>query len=69
MSLYPVRLSSWYPKGDENYDNCKTIVKCASCYKCGKKKINYKYAIGYHSLPWGNGDVWCSAKCYGQRLK
>ncbi len=69
MSIYPVRLNEWFPKGDEYY--AKHIVKCMKCLFCGKegKKINYKYAMGHHSLPWGYGDIWCSSRCLNKWRK
>lgn len=59
MSIYPVRLNDWFPKGDSNHIHAKIMVKYHDCLKCGKngKKVNYK-------LAWGNGDMWCTTKCY-----
>lgn len=69
MSIYPVKLSEWFPRGDENYQNSKMMVKFGQCYKCGKKNIKYSTAFGHHSLPWGYGDIWCSSKCYRSKSK
>lgn len=71
MSIYPVRLNEWFPKGDEYHDNAKTMVKYSNCIVCGKKgkKINYKLVYGHHSIPWGNGDIWCTKKCYKSKGK
>lgn len=71
MSIYPVRLNEWYPKGDEYYGNAKTSVTYSKCIVCGKdgKNINYRYAWGHHALPWGYGDVWCTKKCYTSKRK
>lgn len=62
MSIYPVRLSEWFPFGDEQHDICTTIVECTRCLACGDR-VRFKRAIGHHSLPWGYGDLWCSEKC------
>ena len=62
MSTYPVRLSEWFPPGDEMYDNASAMVHIFKCYACGKKP-RWKAAVGHHSIPWGNGDIWCSWKC------
>ena len=63
MSIYPVRLKNWFPKGDHNYEIVHAIVKDSKCAVCGKKP-RYRYSIGYHALPWGyDGTVWCSTKC------
>jgi hypothetical protein len=62
MSIYPVKLSEWYPPGDTYYENCTEIVKFNRCLACGDS-INYSKAIGHHSLIYGHGDIWCSLKC------
>lgn len=62
MSIYPVYLPSWFPKKDEMHENAKISVKYSSCLTCGKK-VKWKKAWGHHSIPWGNGDIWCSKKC------
>lgn len=62
MSIYPVRLSEWYPFGDEMYSVASSVVEFTRCYACGDK-VRYKAAVGHHSLPWGYGDLWCSWKC------
>lgn len=62
MSIYPVQLNKWFPFNDEMYSTCKAIVEWSYCLACGDK-LRYKKAIGHHSIPWGNGDVWCSWKC------
>lgn len=64
MSIYPVRLNEFYPKGDENHEIAKIIIKQATCQYCGKTP-RYRWAIGFHSLPWGyhTDPVWCGAKC------
>jgi len=64
MSIYPVHLIEWYPKGDENYVSSKIVTLCSPCLRCGKKAKNYAAAYGHHSIPWGHGDIWCSRKCY-----
>lgn len=64
MSIYPIRLSEWYPKGDENYEIAKVIVESEHCRECGEAPL-YRWAIGDHSLPWGHHrGVWCSKKCF-----
>jgi hypothetical protein len=69
MSIYVVRLSEWFSKNDENYEICKETVKFSRCFTCNKKNIKYKYAMGHHSVPWGNGDVWCNKKCLKSKGK
>lgn len=69
MSIYPVRLSEWFPPGDENHEIMKIIVSMAGdihkgCALCKKKHMHWQDAIGHHSLPWGYGDIWCREKCY-----
>lgn len=62
MSIYAVRLSEWYPVGDERHDIAIAITKIIRCFACDKK-VRWRAAIGPHSLPWGYGDLWCSWKC------
>ena len=71
MSIYPVKLNDWYPKGDEMNEIAILSVKFSNCLQCNKKgkDIKYRYAIGHHSIPWGNGDIWCTKKCYDKWLK
>lgn len=66
MSIYPVKISEWFPPGDEMYEIASGIVSIKRCYACNKK-ARWKAAIGHHSLPWGYGDVWCSVKCLKSR--
>lgn len=63
MSIYAVKLSEWYPFGDEMYEFASSIVRIFRCYACGKK-ARYSKAVGLHSLPFGHGDVYCNWKCY-----
>lgn len=62
MSIYPVRLSEWFPPGDEMFEITYLLSHKQRCYACGKK-TRYKAAVGHHSLPWGYGDLYCSWKC------
>ena len=62
MSIYPVRLSEWFPPADDYHQITFEIVKYTRCESCGKK-LRWKSAIGHHSIPWGYGDIWCSKKC------
>jgi hypothetical protein len=62
MSIYPVRISEWYPPGDDNHGIAYYIVVSSKCIACGKKP-RWKSAVAHHSLPHGNGEVWCSWKC------
>ena len=64
MSIYPVHLIEWYPKGDENYFHAKISVLLTPCLRCGKKAKFYASGYGHHSIPWGYGDIWCSRRCY-----
>jgi hypothetical protein len=68
MSIYPVKLNEWFPKKDKMYENSLIVVKLSNCVECGKsgKNIKYRYAIGHHSIPWGNGDIWCTKRCYNK---
>ena len=62
MSIYPVKLSDWYPPGDDKYEITSLLIKMSRCIACDKK-LRWKSAIGHHSIPWGHGDIWCSNKC------
>lgn len=67
MSIYPVYLASWFPnKGNKDHlflhQSGKMMVEYGFCKKCGKKP-KWKKAWGHHSIPWGNGDIWCSKEC------
>lgn len=62
MSIYPVRLSEWFPPGDEHFDVIVSIVNYSRCLACDSK-LRYKGAVGHHSLMVGVGDTWCSWKC------
>lgn len=64
MSIYPVLLSEWFQPGDEynSYDTAKEIVSSMRCLAC-RSRPRWKRAVAHHSLPWGNGDLWCSWKC------
>lgn len=79
MSIYYVRLSKWYPakpkKGGDPwptvkdkrnwYETAKMMVDMNSCHGCGKKKMDYRYAYGLHSIPWGYGTdtIYCTKRC------
>lgn len=62
MSIYPVKLSEWYPPGDERFEICISIANFSRCLACGDK-VRYSKMVGHHSLPFGNGDLWCGWKC------
>ena len=62
MSIYPVRLSEWFPPGDDMFDICLILARTSRCLACGNK-LRYNKMVGHHSLPWGNGDIFCSWKC------
>jgi hypothetical protein len=62
MSIYPVRLLEWFPPGDEMFNIAFSSVESTRCFACGSLP-NYKKAVGHHSIPWGNGDIWCSWRC------
>lgn len=68
MSIYPVPLQEWFPKGDENHEVVKAIVAIERCAHCGKY-LKFKKAWGHHSLPWGYGDVWCDEVCCNEPWK
>jgi hypothetical protein len=67
MSIYPVRLSSWFPVNDENHGSMRLMVKWHKCVTCNKSKMNWRYAYGHHSIPWGHGDIWCSKRCFNKK--
>jgi hypothetical protein len=70
MSIYPVRLSEWFPPGDKYHLIMKSIVSDFSgCLHCGKKHMHWQDAIGHHAIPWGYGDIWCRQKCYDNYWK
>lgn len=79
MSIYPVHLKEWFPrptKSDKEYkdklhwwQSATSSVKYSECLQCGKKKMNYRYAWGHHSIPWGNGDIWCGKRCLRKGYK
>jgi len=62
MSIYPVKLSEWYPYGDEHHGVLISIIACTRCYACGDR-VRFKRAVGMHSIPFGHGDLYCSEKC------
>ena len=62
MGIYPVRISEWFPLGDEHHENATMMVSVFRCLACDKK-LRWKAAIGHHSIPWGHGDLWCGWKC------
>src|SRR5581483_5607817 len=77
VSIYPVRLSEWFPEKYDpkkkwadrkeqksRYEICKMIVDMSACCVCGKKP-QYRWAWGMHAIPWGYGsdEIWCSKKC------
>lgn len=67
MSIYAVKLKEWFPPGDESHKIMRIIVETSRCYGCGKKRLSWQTAYGYHSLPWGNGNIWCTQKCFNRR--
>lgn len=62
MSVYTVRLSEWFPVGDDNHETTVWLCTLSRCLAC-RKRIRFRKAVGHHSLPWGWGDIWCSWKC------
>lgn len=62
MSIYPVPLNKWFPKGDEHHSWLKFMLEHGQCLHCKKRRLNIKKAWGHHSLPWGHGDAWCSER-------
>lgn len=69
MSIYPVHLNSWFPPGDEKRWAVLSTLKFSACHRCGKTKMDPRYAWGHHAIPWGYGDVWCTKRCYQKWLK
>jgi hypothetical protein len=69
VSIYPVKLSEWYPPGDEMHDLTRFLVSLTRCLACGRR-CRWSKAIGHHSLPFfGHGDLWCSDKCLNSDKK
>lgn len=67
MSIYVVYLASWFPSRGKNgkdpmHGTARMVVESSRCPKCNKKP-SWKRAWGHHSIPWGNGDVFCSRRC------
>ena len=62
MSIYPVRLSEWFPPGNERHTTAFSLVSHMRCFACGGN-VRWKGAWAHHSLPWGNGDLWCRLSC------
>lgn len=62
MSIYPVKLSEWYPAGDEQHSICYSVVKFSRCHACDSR-LRWKSVVGHHSVPWGYGELWCNWKC------
>lgn len=73
MSIYPVRLSEWFPKSDENHETMKLMVEVIGenegCLYCKKKHVHWQEAWGHHSLPYGYGNIWCRKKCFKNFLE
>lgn len=75
MSIYPVRLSEWYPPGDEHHDIIKHLVSSGfgdqiqGCLHCRKKHMHWQTAYAHHSLPYGYGDIWCNKKHFNNYFK
>lgn len=77
MSIYPVHLSSWFPrktKKEQTVDDrlwsesAVSLIKIWTCEFC-KGKCTWKKAWGHHSIPWGHGDIWCSKACLAKWRK
>lgn len=62
MSIYPVLLSEWFKTEDEEYRTARNMVEILRCLSCSNR-VRWRKAVAHHSLPWGNGDLWCSWKC------
>jgi hypothetical protein len=62
MSIYLVKLSEWYPLGDEQHDTLISILSLFRCPAC-RKKCRFSKAVGLHSIPWGHGEPYCGWKC------
>ncbi len=75
MSIYPVRLSEWFPIGNDHHETMKFLVSNGytddgiGCKYCKKKHMHWQDAWGHHSLPWGYGDIWCRKKCLDNYIK
>lgn len=62
MSIYPVKLCEWFPPDSVCFSIIYSLIKTARCHACGSK-CRFKAAVGSHSLPWGNGDLFCNWEC------
>ena len=74
MSIYPVRIKSFFPPviknsckegREENKNHRQTIrfilefMRCLTC----NSKVKMRNGWIHHSVPWGYGDAWCSKHC------
>jgi len=69
MSIFPVHLSKWFRKEDEDPNepsDCefvKVIVKHSKCEMCGREDVRWRDAWGYHAICYGFDEVWCTKRC------
>jgi hypothetical protein len=67
MSIYPVKISTWFKEGEVEFDIIKALFKFLEmensnrCITCGRI-VTFEDAFMMHAVPWGYGDysVWCS---------
>lgn len=62
MSIYLVKLSEWFPPGDENFQLVYDLIKVLRCSSCGSRS-RWRAAVGHHSIFVGCGDIFCGWKC------
>lgn len=76
MSIYPVRIRSFFPPvlksshKEEREDNkfrrstIRTILQFVKCTVCGKH-VSMRNGWVFHSMPWGAycEEAWCSKRC------
>lgn len=66
MSIYPVRIKTWYPPSERTEENIghrqtiRIVLMYEPCAHCGKK-VKMRNGWCFHALPYGyGGEVWCT---------
>lgn len=62
MSIYPVKICEWWPKGNKHREDVEEMLLYLPCLTCGKKVTTRGYLD--HSAPYGGPNrAYCSMKC------